>query len=105
VIVVMCRIGDPQVAALARRRVPAVLIPGDPGLPGVASVTFDVATPTEQAVRRLLDLGHRRVGFIGGAPADAALQAETNFTSTEACERALALLTRGDRPTAPVCRI
>ena len=125
VIVVMCRIGDPQVAALARRRVPTVLIPGDPGLPGVASVNFNVAGPTEEAMRRLLELGHRRIGFIGGAtdslfhrdrlsaflraladagvPADAALQAETNFTPTEACERALALLTRGDRPTALVC--
>src|SRR5215467_2354741 len=50
VIVLMCRIGDAQVGALARGRVPAVLIPGDPTLPGVASVNFDVAAPTADAM-------------------------------------------------------
>src|SRR6185369_2002465 len=67
VIVLMSRIGDRQVAAL-RRRVPAVLIPGDPALPGIASVNFDVAVPVALAMRRLLEIGHRRIGFIGGAP-------------------------------------
>ena len=124
VIVLMSRIGDRQVAAL-RRRVPAVLIPGDPGLPGIASVNFDVAAPVALATRRLLEIGHRRIGFIGGAPdslfhrdrlsaferalgeagvaADPALVAETNFTPAEAAERALALLTLAEPPTALVC--
>ena len=125
VIVLMCRIGDPQIVALARGRVPAVLIPGDPTLPAVASVNFDVAEPTALGVRRLIALGHRRIGFIGGAPdslfhrdrlaafeqalgraglsADPRQVAETNFTVTEAVEQALALLSGGDRPTALVC--
>ena len=125
VIVLMCRIGDAQVGALARGRVPAVLIPGDPTLPGVASVNFDVAAPTADAMRRLLDLGHRRIGFVGGAanslfhrdrlaafhqalaagglPADPDLEAETNFTPTEACDRALEMLSAPRRPTALVC--
>jgi len=124
VIVLMSRIGDRQVAAL-RRRVPAVLIPGDPTLPGIASVNFDVAVPVALAMRRLLEIGHRRIGFIGGAPdslfhrdrlsaferalgeagvaADPALVAETNFTPAEAAERAHALLTLAEPPTALVC--
>jgi DNA-binding LacI/PurR family transcriptional regulator len=56
VIVLMSRIGDRQVAAL-RRRVPAVLIPGDPTVPGIASVNFDVAVPVALAMRRLLEIG------------------------------------------------
>jgi len=125
VIVLMSRIGDRQVAALARQRVPTVLIPGDPGLPGVAAVNFDVAAPTAEAMRRLLDLGHRRIGFVGGAPdslfhvdrlsafhralaeagvsSDPRLVGETNFTPAEARERALTLLARSERPTALVC--
>ena len=105
-----------------RRRVPAVLIPGDPALPGIASVTFDVAESIAQATRRLLELGHRRIAFIGGAPdslfhrallaaferalaesgmaADPALVAETNFTPAEGAERAHDLLTLADPPTA-----
>ena len=124
VIVLMSRIGDRQVAAL-RRRVPAVLIPGDPALPGIASVNFDVAVTVALATRRLLEIGHRRIGFIGGAPdslfhrdrlsaferalgeagvaADPALVAETNFTPAEGAERALALLTLAEPPTALVC--
>jgi DNA-binding LacI/PurR family transcriptional regulator len=125
VIVLMCRIGDPQVAALARHRVPTVLVPGDPSLPRVASVTFDIAGPTAAATRHLLELGHRRIGFIGGAPtslfhrdrlsafhralatagvrADPRLEAETNFTPEEGYRRALELLALPERPTAILC--
>lgn len=125
VIVLMNRIGDRHIAALGRQRVPAVLIPGDPELPNLASVNFDVAEPAAQATRRLLDLGHRRIAFIGGAvdslfhrdrlaafshalgdagvPLDPALIAETNFTPAEAAERARAFLSRVDRPTAIAC--
>ena len=124
VIVLMSRMGDRQVAAM-RRRVPAVLIPGDPALPGIASVAFDVVEAIGQATRRLLDLGHRRIAFIGGAPdslfhrarlaaferalaeagmvADPALVAETNFTPGEGAERAHDLLTLADPPTALMC--
>lgn len=125
VIVLMSRVGDRRIAALARHRVPTVLIPGDSSLPGVTSLTFDVAGSTAAATRHLLALGHRRIGFIGGVPSsllhrdrlaafrqvlissgvpvEAALEAETNFTAAEAYERALDLLRRPQRPTALLC--
>lgn len=125
VIVLMCRIGDRQVAALARHRVPAVLIPGDPTLPDVASVTFEVASATAVAARHVLQLGHRRIGFIGGAPsslfhrerlagfrralaaagvaANPELEAETNFTEPEGYQRALEFLSLAAPPTALLC--
>jgi DNA-binding LacI/PurR family transcriptional regulator len=124
-IVLMCRIGDRQVADLARHRVPTVLIPGDPSRPDVASLTFDVTGATAAATRHLLDLGHRRIGFIGGAPSslfhrdrlaafrcalaaadvvpDPTLEVETNFTASESHDRALDLLGRAPRPTALLC--
>jgi LacI family transcriptional regulator len=125
VIVLMSRTGDRRIAALARQRVPTVLIPGDASLPGVPSLTFDVAGSTAAATRHLLALGHRRIGFIGGVPssllhrdrlaafrqvlvaggvpAEPALEAETNFTGAEAYDRALELLGRAERPTALLC--
>jgi LacI family transcriptional regulator len=125
VIVLMSRVGDRRIAALARHRVPTVLIPGDSSLPGVTSVTFDVAGSTAAATRHLLGLGHRRIGLIGGVPssllhrdrleafrrtlAEAGLpvrpelETETNFTAGEAYERALDLLRRPEPPTALLC--
>jgi DNA-binding LacI/PurR family transcriptional regulator len=125
VIVLMSRTGDRRIAALARHRVPTVLIPGDSSLPSVTSLTFDVAGSTAAATRHLLALGHRRIGFVGGVPSsllhrdrlaafrqalvaggvpvDPALEAETNFTGAEAYDRALELLGRAERPTALLC--
>ncbi len=125
VIVAMSRMGDRQTTALARRRVPTVLIPGDPGLPRVPSIRFDVAGSIAEVTRHLLALGHRRIGFVGGLPtslfhrdrlaafhqalaaagvaADPRLEAETNFTSAEGYERSLDLLGRAPRPTALIC--
>lgn len=125
VIVLMSRIGDRRIAALAKHRVPTVLIPGDSSLPGVTSLTFDVAGSTGAATRHLLALGHRRIGFIGGVPssllhrdrlaafrqtlvaagvpAQPELETETNFTASEAYDRALDLLRLPARPTALLC--
>jgi LacI family transcriptional regulator len=125
VIVLMFRHGDRRISDLARHRVPTVLIPGDPLLPGVTSLTFDAIAGTRTATRHLLALGHRRIGFIGGVPssplqrnrlaafhealvaagvpADPSLETETNFTAEEAYERALDLLRRDGRPTALLC--
>jgi DNA-binding LacI/PurR family transcriptional regulator len=121
----MFRHGDRRITALGKHRVPAVLIPGDPSLPGVTSLTFDATAGTDAATRHLLALGHRRIGFIGGVPssplhrdrlaafrvalaaagvaADPSLETETNFTAAEAYERALDLLQRDERPTALLC--
>src|SRR5262249_4687707 len=68
VIVLLSRPGARRISALARHRVPAVLIPGDPSLRGVTSLTFDATAGTRAATRHLLALGHRRIGFIGGVP-------------------------------------
>ena len=125
VIVLMFRHGDRRITALGTHRVPAVLIPGDPSLPGVTSLTFDATAGTDAATRHLLALGHRRIGFIGGVPssplhrdrlaafrealaaagvaADPSLETKTNFTAAEAYERALDLLQRDERPTALLC--
>ena len=125
VIVLMSRVGDRRIAALATHRVPTVLIPGDSSLPSVTSLTFDVAGGTAAATRHLLALGHRRIGFIGGVPSsllhrdrlaafrrvlaaagvppEPALEAETNFTAAEAYDRALDLLRLPQRPTALLC--
>lgn len=124
-IVLMSRVGDRRIAALARHRVPTVLIPGDPSMPGVISLTFDVAGGTAAATRHLLALGHRCIGFIGGVPSSLlhrdrlaafrrelvaagvpvrpTLEAETNFTAAESYERARELLGLPERPTALLC--
>jgi DNA-binding LacI/PurR family transcriptional regulator len=60
--------GDDEVARLARARIPCVLVDGaHPGLPHL--VVDDVAGG-ELATRHLLELGHRRIGFIGDKPDD-----------------------------------
>lgn len=60
------RRGDPALAVARERGLPAVLVNRTaPGVPGVAS---DDATGMALSVDHLLDLGHRRIGHLGGPP-------------------------------------
>ncbi len=64
---------DPQVLqTLAAARMPCVQIsPGGPG-PALARVAMDDVLAAREMTEYLLRLGHRRIGFIQGAPAQAA---------------------------------
>jgi DNA-binding LacI/PurR family transcriptional regulator len=53
-----------EVAALSAVGGPVAIVGAD--VPGWASVRIDDAAAARSAVRHLLDLGHRRIGFIGG---------------------------------------
>lgn len=68
VVVVDIRVADPRVAALADLGVPAVFV-GDPAMTGgFTTVWTDDATAMAAAVRRLVELGHRRLGRVAGTP-------------------------------------
>jgi DNA-binding LacI/PurR family transcriptional regulator len=68
VVVVDIRVSDPRVAALAELGVPAVFV-GDPAMTGgFTTVWTDDATAMTSAVRRLVELGHRRFGRVAGTP-------------------------------------
>ncbi len=109
------------VEMLTRRKVPVVRmgVPGD----GVGfGVFMDDRAAAAEATRHLIDLGHRRIGFIAGSPRfeasrqrqdghrdamtraglsiDDALIAPGDFTFESGVVAAEALLTRPDRPTA-----
>jgi LacI family transcriptional regulator/LacI family repressor for deo operon, udp, cdd, tsx, nupC, and nupG len=61
-------LSDEDVAALERHELRAVLI--DACHPALAHVVVDDVRGGEIAAEHLLAKGHRRIGFIGGAPAD-----------------------------------
>jgi DNA-binding LacI/PurR family transcriptional regulator len=91
----------------------------------VTTVGVDERAAGRIATEHLLELGHRRIGFVGGVPSSlfqrerlaafrrtlvaagvpalTALEAETNFTEREGYQRALELLGRAPRPTALLC--
>jgi LacI family transcriptional regulator len=56
---------DPRIAALARRGTPVVVVDRGAG-PGRCSVTVDDVLGGDLAVTHLLDIGHERIGFVGG---------------------------------------
>jgi LacI family transcriptional regulator len=57
-------------ARLAARAVPVVHVMSWPPPPGLACVGFDNARAMTQAVRYLLDLGHRRIAMLAGITRD-----------------------------------
>jgi LacI family transcriptional regulator, galactose operon repressor len=57
--------GDPRLAALARRGTPVVVVDRGAG-PDHCSVTVDDVLGGDLAATHLLDLGHRRIAFVGG---------------------------------------
>jgi LacI family transcriptional regulator len=57
--------GDPQIAALARRGTPVVVVDRGAG-PDQCSVAVDDVLGGDLAVTHLLETGHRRIAFVGG---------------------------------------
>ena len=56
---------DPRIAALARRGTPVVVVDRGAG-PDRCSVTVDDVLGGDLAVTHLLEIGHERIGFVGG---------------------------------------
>lgn len=56
---------DPRLSALARRGTPVVIVDQGAG-PDHCSVTVDDVLGGDLAATHLLDLGHRRIAFVGG---------------------------------------
>lgn len=68
VVVVDVRVRDPRVSALRQLDLPAVFV-GDPSVTGdFTTVWCDDATAMATAVRRMVELGHRRFGRVAGTP-------------------------------------
>jgi LacI family transcriptional regulator len=70
VIVIGNRLDDEQIVELEHKGVPAVVVPGflDNSRTGIASVNSENVRCVYRAVSYLLDLGHRKIAFILGAP-------------------------------------
>ncbi len=58
--------GDPELQAVLDLGLPTSLIGVE--MPGVPSVTIDDVQAARTATQHLLNLGHRRIGLIGGSP-------------------------------------
>jgi len=73
----------PTLEALARTRVPVVLIDRDLPPPVVADrVLSDHRTGVNQALNHLIELGHRRIGLIVGLPVRATAERKAAFEAT-----------------------
>lgn len=115
---------EEEVAALSAAGGPVAIVGKD--VPGWASVRIDDRAAARSAVRHLIDLGHRRIGFIGGEaddplhsalpgdrqagyrtelaaaglPADPGLEVAGGFTVSGGHEAATRLLALPERPSA-----
>jgi DNA-binding LacI/PurR family transcriptional regulator len=78
---------DPEVRRLRAESIPCVLI--DARHDGLPSVVIDDIAGGELATRHLLELGHRRIAFIGDKPADP-FRFQSSRDRTIGYERALA---------------
>jgi len=65
IIVTSSRVGASYLETLSQTRVPIVLINNQHPSEFLHSVMIDNVAASRQAVRHLLDLGHRRIGYIG----------------------------------------
>lgn len=81
-IVVALRLSDADLVQFAAKQVPVVLI--DAAHPAVSSVTLDEHAGAALATKHLLELGHRRVAFVGD-------DEENVFGFTSSRERRLGL--------------
>ncbi|MDN5804407.1 MAG: LacI family transcriptional regulator, partial [Microlunatus sp.] len=68
VIVVDILVTDPRIAAIRELQIPAVVV-GDPGMTGgFTTIWTDDATAMTDAIRRLVQLGHRRFARVASRP-------------------------------------
>jgi LacI family transcriptional regulator len=111
---------------LQRRGVQVVLLDRRSPIPEISSVAVDDVAGADMAVAHLLELGHRRIGFINGPPTieqcvdrragmvralaaagldeSAMVEIEVPFLNADGGEAgATELLARDDRPTALFC--
>jgi LacI family transcriptional regulator len=115
---------DARLGALIEQGFPLVLIGAHPH-PAVATVSVNSALAMERATRHLIDIGHRRIGFIhyrevtdlrlggrfkgyrtalqhAGMPVDGRWVRSGNFSAESGYEAMLSLLAESERPTAVV---
>lgn len=64
------KMGDAVLKRVARQNIPMVTIGRPVHIRGVDSVTADHAQGAYDATKHLLELGHKRIGFIGISPED-----------------------------------
>ncbi len=69
VIVVGACIDDPILAEIRRERVPCVLAARQQGPGDVSTVGVDNVAGAREATEYLINLGHRRIAYVGGDPA------------------------------------
>ncbi|GAW50703.1 MULTISPECIES: LacI family DNA-binding transcriptional regulator [unclassified Nocardioides] len=124
VLVLSLKPSPDELSRLVRLDRPVTIVGAD--LPGWATVRIDDELAARTAMRHLLDLGHRRIGYVGGttegvldftAPTarlagyrgsltaagvdrEPALEVDGGFTMTGGMRAARELLDRPDRPTA-----
>jgi LacI family repressor for deo operon, udp, cdd, tsx, nupC, and nupG len=124
VLVLSLKPTDDELARLEKLGRPVTIVGAD--VPGWATVRIDDEHAARTATRHLLDLGHRRIGYVGGsmegvldftAPAarlagyramladagvahDPSLEADGEFTIAGGVRAGHRLLDRPDRPTA-----
>lgn len=68
VVIVDVHVADPRIAAIRELEMPAVFV-GDPAMTGgFTTVWTDDAAAMGEAIRRLVDQGHRRFGRVAGTP-------------------------------------
>jgi DNA-binding LacI/PurR family transcriptional regulator len=73
-LLVLRDLGDPLVAELQARRFPCVSLFSRSEEPGACFADCDNFAGGKLATEYLLDLGHRRIGFVGGPPASSAVR-------------------------------
>ena len=121
IIVLTGRLGDPTLAATARE-LPVVVTGRTLAAPGLCALDFDNVEGARMATQHLLDLGHRRIGFISGdlrhadgkqrlrgyraaldaagVPGDPALVMQGDFTEASGLVAVERLIDSGERFTA-----
>jgi DNA-binding LacI/PurR family transcriptional regulator len=125
ILVASSRVGDLYIPVFSELRIPIVLINNQHDSEFASSVSIDNLNGAELATRHLIDLGHRRIGYLGdrfglqsdrerylgyrkamegaGIPLEDVLRAQGNGKAEGAEESFCKLLESADPPTAVFC--